>query len=762
MGIIKKIFFFSLVSTLAFSATLYQDTLNDIYLFKNIRGTAKIDSLNKHALSLGRNSPELRLEIGRKCYELSQMANYEFGLIQSSYNIGAGYFHQSKFDSAKIYYENGFNLADITSNLTWKMNFATNLGQVFSNLYQFDSANVFYTIAMENGELVRDTSAIGYLYNSIGAIFWKKGEFVNAIKYYKLGLKIHRKQNNYKRINRSLNSMGSSYWNLKNNILALEYYLEALKVQSKYLEVSSSLTLNNVALLYLGLNDIALAEKYIEDGLKSAKATPSILGEGYSYLNYGDLSLKKKMYIEALEYYNKSMKFYGQLKDKNGIAKILNKIGEVYLLTNEYELARKKFLKAYKISMNNRLRLTQTESLINYCRIQINQGNNDQVRENLEKAFGFAEEGNFAESKLKIYELQAIAHENLRDYKTTVIFLRKYEALKDSLFNENGLRILSDTKEKYEVDQKEKKNNELQHINKIQILELENQKRDKLLIITISIFSFFVIIYLIYRNTERKKRNTALEKAKREVEIINLKLNETNKLFQQSNSTKDKFFSIISHDLKNPFNTLLGATEMLHLDFDEMSDKDNKELIEIISNDSRKLFSLLENLLFWANSQTGKLKSNKANIFLHQSVSEVVVLFYSSAKDKNITIEIDIPKSVLIVFDQFMFSTIVRNLLSNAIKFTSNGGKIIVKAKEQNGIISLKVIDEGVGIKKENLKKLFDESSNYRELGTNNEKGTGLGLILCHDFTKENNAEINVSSELGKGTTFELVLEKGK
>jgi len=517
-----------------------------------------------------------------------------------------------------------------------------------------------------------------------------------------------------------------------------------------------------VGLLYLELNDISLAEKYIDEGLKSAKAKTSILGEGYSYLNMGDLNFKKKKYNEALEYYKKAITFYERLKDKNGIAQILNKIGEVYLVTNRFRLAEQKFLEAHKISMVNRLKLTQTESLINYCRILMYQGKSNEAKANLDQAFKYAEEGNYAESKLKIFELQSKVYENLNDYKTATLYYHKYNTLKDSLFNENSLRILSDTKEKYEATQKEQRNNELQHINKIQILELESQKKEILYVVVISIFSFFVIIYLTYLNTQRKKRNTALQKAKNEVEIINEKLNEINRLLQHSNSTKDKFFSIISHDLKNPFNTLLGASEILQSDFDEMSMEDNKELIEIISQDSRKLYSLLENLLYWANSQTGELKANRTNILLNQSILEMVILFSSTAKDKNISIEIDISESLTIVFDQFMFSTVIRNLLSNAIKFTHSGGRILFVAKEQNGIIALKIIDDGVGIEEQNLQKLFDESSDYKELGTNKEKGTGLGLILCGDFVKKNGAEIEVKSEFGKGTTFSLILKRGE
>ncbi|MCF6269990.1 MAG: tetratricopeptide repeat-containing sensor histidine kinase [Melioribacteraceae bacterium] len=760
--IYKKSVIICFILIVPLSAILYQDKNNQINLFPNMIGTEKIDSLNNYILSFGKNNPDLRMEIGRKCYELSKKENYKFGLLQATYNIGASFFHQSYFDSALTYYKEGYKYANSLNNLDWKMNFETNIGQVFSNKYHFDSANVYYSLGMESAKLIKDTSAVGYLYNSMGAVYWKKGEFLNAIKYYKLGLKINREQGNYNRVARSLNSIGSSYWNLKNNILALEYYLEALEVQKYYLGVISPLTLNNIALLYLELNDIALAEKYVAEGLKNAKLKTSILGEGYSYLNMGDLNFKKKKYNKALEYYNKAITFYEKLKDKNGIAQILNKIGEVFLITNQLKLAEKKFLEAYEISEVNRLKLTQTESLINYCRILLYQNKNSEVRTNLDQALQLAEEGSFAESKLKIFELKSEVYEKLKDYKTAILFQRKYVTLKDSLFNEKRLHIFSDTKEKYEAAEKEKRNSELQHINEIQILELESQEKEKLYVIALSIFSLFVIIYLTYLNTQRKKRNTALQKANNEVKIINEKLNETNKLLQKSNSTKDKFFSIISHDLKNPFNTLLGASEILQTDFYEMTNEENKELIDLIAKDSQKLYALLENLLYWANSQTGELKANRTNILLNQSISEIVVLFSSSAKEKNISIDVDIPESLIIVFDKFMFSTVIRNLLSNAIKFTNVGGKILFVARELNGIIELLVIDEGVGIEENNLQKLFDESSDYRELGTNDESGTGLGLILCRDFVKENSSKIEVSSKVGKGTTFKLILEKPK
>ncbi len=180
----------------------------------------------------------------------------------------------------------------------------------------------------------------------------------------------------------------------------------------------------------------------------------------------------------------------------------------------------------------------------------------------------------------------------------------------------------------------------------------------------------------------------------------------------------------------------------------------------MISNDTKKLYSLLENLLFWARSQTGMLTAKKDSLNLKSIVSDNVQLYKSTAEKKNIIIEVDISENYIIQFDEFMFSTIMRNLLSNAIKFSYSDSKISIVAKDKNNSIILKIIDEGVGIKEEHLGKLFDESSEHKSKGTDNEKGTGLGLILCRNFADQNNATISVESQIDVGTTFIISLEK--
>jgi len=299
------------------------------------------------------------------------------------------------------------------------------------------------------------------------------------------------------------------------------------------------------------------------------------------------------------------------------------------------------------------------------------------------------------------------------------------------------------------------KNIELQNINKLQTLELERKKLQNILIIGALVFFVLIIIYLLYINNYSKKKNKYLS-------IANDEINRINKQLGYSNSTKDKFFSIISHDLRNPFNTILGASRMLNEEFDKLSNKEIKDLIEIVTKDSERLYALLENLLSWANSQTGKLKANKVNIFLNNMVSEIIQLYISSANKKNIELEINISKSIIVVFDEFMLNTILRNLISNAIKFSNSGSIISLTAIEQNNSILLLVKDSGVGIKEGNLKKIFTEGSNFSEPGTNNEKGTGIGLMLCHNFVKQNGGDISVDSKYGEGTTFTITLQKGE
>jgi len=226
------------------------------------------------------------------------------------------------------------------------------------------------------------------------------------------------------------------------------------------------------------------------------------------------------------------------------------------------------------------------------------------------------------------------------------------------------------------------------------------------------------------------------------------------------NTTKDKFFSIIAHDLRSPFNSLLGLSEILKEDFDNLSDEEKKEMIESLHKSASLSFSLLDNLLTWSRTQRKKVEIYPGYYSTEAVVKETLHLLDSSAKAKNIKINNFIKEAHNAYFDRNMALTILRNLISNAIKFTHPGGLIEIDIEEDASQIRLSVKDNGVGMSDKDLQSLFDPGKQIKRKGTQNEVGTGLGLILCNDFAQQNNGKLKVRSEYNKGSTFTLCLPK--
>ena len=263
-------------------------------------------------------------------------------------------------------------------------------------------------------------------------------------------------------------------------------------------------------------------------------------------------------------------------------------------------------------------------------------------------------------------------------------------------------------------------------------------------------FSDKIFIYsIVYDITERKKIELAL------------KASETK--LRKSNKTKDKFFSILAHDLKSPFNSMLGFSTMLNNNFEEYDVEKQKRFTGFIHQGIERTYKLLENLLTWSRSQRGVIDFNPENLNLFLLISEAVDLYNHLVEKKAIKLVNTVDEKIIINADKDMLSTIIRNLLSNAIKFTPRGGKIIVNAKkitEKNSraFIKIAVKDTGVGVSKEIQSQIFDISENKSTKGTENEEGTGLGLIICKEFVEKHGGKIWVESKQAKGSDFIFTL----
>ena len=237
-------------------------------------------------------------------------------------------------------------------------------------------------------------------------------------------------------------------------------------------------------------------------------------------------------------------------------------------------------------------------------------------------------------------------------------------------------------------------------------------------------------------------------------------LKESEIKLRELNVVKNKFFSIIAHDLKGPFNGLFGLMDMVREDFDEMSPEDIKGNLDVINDILRGLYQLLEDLLEWGRIQRNVITFNPITENICQTIRNVVDLFSVNAKNKNINLILDLPFSLEVKYDKKMISTVVRNLLTNAIKFTESYGTIRIILEEEPEAIKISVKDSGIGISQKNLERLFNLTEYFSTQGTNNETGTGLGLILCKEFVENHGGKISVETELKKGSTFTFTLPK--
>jgi len=271
--------------------------------------------------------------------------------------------------------------------------------------------------------------------------------------------------------------------------------------------------------------------------------------------------------------------------------------------------------------------------------------------------------------------------------------------------------------------------------------------KQKILIFIITSIIIFIVSFIIanaqyvrfvYRNNLIKEKENAI----------------------QASMTKDRFLSIIAHDLKNPFSSVLGFSKLLNENYEDLPDENRKSYSKYINDSAQKIFKLFEDLLIWGQSQTGKIQVNPKKIKLKELFDESFSLLHFEALNKGIKLENNVPHEKHVFADMSMIYTVFRNLISNAIKFSYTGGSINCSLIESKQVYTLAIKDQGVGIPPEIKEKLFKIDKTVQSSGTNNESGTGLGLIICKEFTEQNRGKIWVESQAGKGSTFFVSLSK--
>jgi two-component system sensor histidine kinase/response regulator len=235
-------------------------------------------------------------------------------------------------------------------------------------------------------------------------------------------------------------------------------------------------------------------------------------------------------------------------------------------------------------------------------------------------------------------------------------------------------------------------------------------------------------------------------------------LEELTQQLLEANAAKDKFYSIIAHDLRNPLQVLLFSAELMTEEYERLEEDAIKKFINQVNRTAQNMANLLENLLQWARFQYGELDCRPGKIDLFVLAKETSQQFLANAEKKNIDLSMEIPENTWVYADENMIKSVLRNLVNNAVKFTHPGGKIKMSSKKEGDSIVTSVQDTGIGMPKEKLDSLFQNGQHISTRGTAEEKGSSLGLLICKEFIEKNGGEIRAKSEPGQGSTFEFSL----
>ena len=590
------------------------------------------------------------------------------------------------------------------------------LGVVNRNKGNYGGAMDYYFEALEQAKKHNDYIQIAYSNNNLGGIFTMQGNYIDAIEYIKSALHYFSKENHLKGIGYTYVNLGNLYRYAGETDEGIRCLNQAIIYKEKVNDtIGIAITKNLIAIalfdkgdfdeahiLYTQLQDLYRINKDIK-GLSVVK----------NYL--GLLETKDSNYQRAIQFFKESIKLSEHIQNKYGIA-----LAKIDMAIPYHKLGQT--IKALKI---------------------------------LDEGSLLAREIGDLELIIDSYENYARIYHGLGNYKLAYDYKTKYqESLEKHLDNLTRERIAS-LRINTEL---EKKKNQTEYLENRTLLLEENVvlAEEKLLLQRYFVASLVIIILLILIPLFvliRKNKN----KLDRNEDLIGKNIQ-----LQEANKTRERFLSIIGHDLKNPFNSVLGLTGLLIDEWDALPDKEKLYILNEIHSSSNSIYELMDNLLLWAKNQSGTIQVHPERININDNIIEAYEIFRNQASYKKIEIKLNIGSSNYISADPQMINTILRNLFSNALKFTKKNGDILIDVQRLTSEIKVSITDNGKGIPPDDLKKILDDRGGFSTKGTADESGTGLGLLVVRDFVKGNKGVFWVESTEGVGSTFCFTLPDHK
>lgn len=585
------------------------------------------------------------------------------------------------------------------------------------------------------------------------------GRYVQAREYLLTGISIAEQQNNTA-IRADFVYLNATTFHAQGDLSnAVGKYLEALRTfELNGNDIGALNTFTSLADIYSRQNNFSRAIEFNLKALKLFEQKNDKFRQLNIYEQVGSIYTRQSQYKKASDFYNKALGVYRELGNKAGEAATLINLASIENTTGNYAKALALYKQATSISSSLKIVPLEIRSLIGSANTEVTLKNYETANINYRKAIVLAKKSGMKIELDEAYEGLAEVYKGLKDPGTSKAYRSLSSEIKDSLFNDSILRRTTDLQLLYETEKKQAQIELMNKEDKLKELDLSQTKQIKNFFIALSVLLVVLVLVFVYFISQNRKINQQLTIGMAELELKNKENEKQREMLSQLNQVKDRFFSIISHDLRNNLTTM-------KLYFDLVSSPEYKEsgksqLGKDVAGSVQNTIDLLENLLVWASGQIKGVEVLPKKINLHQMAEINCQMLMSMAYQKNISLVNETDEDACILADENMVNLILRNLLSNALKFTPDGGSVTILSQEDDEFHQIIVLDNGVGIKQEKLKDLFIAHINVSTQGTGNEKGTGLGLMLCKDFIERNGGQIWVESEEGKGSSFYFTFPK--
>lgn len=601
------------------------------------------------------------------------------------------------------------------NNLCWKLR---------SN----DPANAlkFGLKAIELGESINDLKSQATSHNFVGVVYRNIAQFGEAMKHYQSALQIASSAKDSIQIAYSYNNIGGIYRMQSQFTLALENIFSALSIfTNQDNKAGEAYCMINIGIIYTKIKNWDLALYYLNKTRDIREELGDRYGEALAIHHIAELFYQKGDLEKTMEYYKVLEKSYKKLNDKKGLAFIYDGIASIFYKKNNLSEALIYRKRAITIHKQIQSIEGQVNCLCGIALINAKMKNFNKSIKLFTEIDSLITNNNLIRNKADYLKAYSEFLEISGNYKAALKYLNSYYSLKDSLSKNEDISRISALENIYKTEK-------MIHENELLQKNVEISVNERNYLFLLSAVSMVFVAVLLVRVLKGKELNK--------------------KLFQH-NKEKDTFFGILAHDLKNPFNSLLGYSELLSNSYNDFTDEERKESISAIHEATKRLYQLVQNLLDWFRIQNNRLDISLQKVQLEDEINSVVSVFQPIADSKEISIVVK-SENLICECDPNILSTILRNLINNALKFTAQNGTITIRAFKNDNFIFVDVVDTGIGMSAEIINNLFKLDSKVTREGTNKEKGSGLGLLLVKELVGKMGGELTVTSEENIGSTF--------